>query len=99
MLGGMRDSEPITAWTLASHSQGPLPNLPTAPQVEHSSACQAAVPCIQRCKEEELEIYLLIPHDMEISDQLLSRLDVKHRRDQQQRLVKNLYGLKQTGRL
>ncbi|OWZ16561.1 putative mitochondrial protein, partial [Phytophthora megakarya] len=50
-------------------------------------------------KEKELEIYLYIPDGIEISDELLALLGVKHKGQLALRLIKSLYGLKQAGRL
>ncbi|KAE8991914.1 hypothetical protein PR002_g20704 [Phytophthora rubi] len=50
-------------------------------------------------KEEGLEIYLYIPDGMEIPDELLALLGVKHKGQLALRLIKSLYGLKQAGRL
>ncbi|OWZ00803.1 Pol Polyprotein [Phytophthora megakarya] len=50
-------------------------------------------------KEEEMEILLHIPREMDISIELLRKLGVKDKRQLSLRLKKGLYGLKQSGRL
>ncbi|KAE9238201.1 hypothetical protein PF005_g327 [Phytophthora fragariae] len=56
-------------------------------------------PYVKADKEEGLEIYLYIPDGMEIPDELLALLGVKHKGQLALRLIKSMYGLKQAGRL